>query len=382
MNESTLSAEAINGDGTEVVIKKGDTYNKLTLTYGCDDPHAYNYAAGADITECCKYSDDATVTPFNTDRTRVPIILTPLDFARAAMNANTLKDKAATAPEGAAWCDQWQKDVLADLSCALRVPANRLSLADASTCANGEGELTVTVDFLPATGDGDTPTQLANKLLSQVKETGSPIWKGYATRYLKHDMAWNGLGATTANVPAPPPSPPPSPMAPAPEGMTVKTVHYAEVTLTAAGNVADYDDAKKTSIATAFATKAGVKATDVEVTVTAASVNIAVKVGMGTGAAGQSAASTLVSDLKSGVLADGAAATSFLAAASVTVQAVEVKAVSKVEYVTPSSSGLGGGAIAVIIIGVALIGILGYMILKKKLSGPDAKGATEFTSRA
>jgi len=48
----------------------------------------------------------------------------------------------------------------------------------------------------------------------QVKEPGSPIWKGYATRYLDASQAM-GLSASAVFVPAPSvPPPPPSPPPP------------------------------------------------------------------------------------------------------------------------------------------------------------------------
>ena len=113
----------------------------------------------------------------------------------------------------ASGCQQWQHDVLSDVACALRVPAARLAIWEPSVCASAAGKLQVVIDVLPAKF-GHTPTELVSRLAVQVKEPGSPIWKGYATRYLDASQAM-GLSASAVFVPAPSvPPPPPSPPPP------------------------------------------------------------------------------------------------------------------------------------------------------------------------
>ena len=85
---------------------------------------------------------------------------------------------------------------------------------------------------------------------------------------------------------------------------TDKETHEVSVTLIASGEVSDFGETEKASIASIFAAEAGVAVDAVTVTVTAASVNIAVTIAT-------SDASTIEAAL-SGVLADAEAATTFL----------------------------------------------------------------------
>ena len=68
--------------------------------------------------------------------------------------------------------------------------------------------------------------------------------------------------------PPPAPSPPPPALSPPPTAATV------EVSMTAAGDVADYDDSIKAELVSSFATAIGVPEDDVTLTVTAASVRL------------------------------------------------------------------------------------------------------------
>ena len=220
------TAPHISGDGSVVTFQSKHSYAPhaiegekttnfdiwaTTLTYGCDDPRASNYATDYDIPECCTWSDTGIgVEPFAAGRQRVTLTLAPVDFSGAAMSASDLQALSASA----SGCQQWQHDVLSDVACALRVPAARLAIWDPSVCASAAGKLQVVIDILPAKF-GHTPTELVSRLAVQVKEPGSPIWKGYATRYLDASQAM-GLSASAVFVPAPsmppsPPSPPPPP---------------------------------------------------------------------------------------------------------------------------------------------------------------------------
>ena len=109
-------------------------------------------------------------------------------------------------------------------------------------------------------------------------------------------------------MPSPPPPPPPP-------SQLIKTE------FTAAGDVGDYDAAKKEKIAEAFAAEAGVSVAAVDVTVVAASVKIFVEIAMPDDA---TAVAAVLSTLQT-KLADAAAATAFLADADVTV--VEINSV-------------------------------------------------------
>ena len=218
------TAPHISGDGSVVTFQSKHSYAPhaiedektnnfdiwaTTLTYGCDDPRASNYATDYDIPECCTWSDTGIgVEPFAAGRQRVTLTLSPVDFSGAAMSASDLQALSASA----SGCQQWQHDVLSDVACALRVPAARLAIWEPSVCASAAGKLQVVIDVLPAKF-GHTPTELVSRLAVQVKEPGSPIWKGYATRYLDASQAM-GLSASAVFVPAPsmpPPAPPSMP---------------------------------------------------------------------------------------------------------------------------------------------------------------------------
>ena len=102
------------------------------LTYGCNDPRALNYATNYDIPECCTFADAGTgLEPFGAGRQRVTLTFSPVSFTGTAMSASDLQVLSASA----AGCQQWQQDVLSDLACALRVPADRLAIWDPSACA-------------------------------------------------------------------------------------------------------------------------------------------------------------------------------------------------------------------------------------------------------
>ena len=215
------TAPHISGDGSVVTFQskhsyaphaiEGEKTNNFdiwatTLTYGCDDPRASNYATDYDIPECCTWSDTGIgVEPFAAGRQRVTLTLAPVDFSGATMSASDLQALSASA----SGCQQWQHDVLSDVACALRVPAARLAIWEPSVCASAAGKLQVVIDILPAKF-GHTPTELVSRLAVQVKEPGSPIWKGYATRYLDASQAM-GLSASAVLVPAPSMPPPLTP---------------------------------------------------------------------------------------------------------------------------------------------------------------------------
>jgi hypothetical protein len=257
------------------------------LTYGCDDPRASNYATDYDIPECCTFADAGTgLKPFGAGRQRVTLTLSPVDFSGAAMSASDLQTLSASA----SGCEQWQHDVLSDLACALRVPADRLAIWDPSVCASAAGKLQVVVDVLAAKF-GQTPEELVSRLAVQVKEPGSPIWKGYATRYLDESQAM-GLSASAVVVLAPsmPPSPPPSPSPPPPRPSPPPSpslpspsppppspspppsTETVVLKLTASGSVSDYPDTS--ALQTSIAVNAGVDASSVSISITAASVII------------------------------------------------------------------------------------------------------------
>jgi Tol biopolymer transport system component len=184
------------------------------LKYGCSDPHATNYASDYDILECCVYTDASL--DLGASRQRVTLTLDPLDVTGAGTDADKLQSLVA-APQDAAWCGQWQSDVIADLSCALRVPSNRFAIWNPSSCTSGAGKLQVVVDIIGAGAGAATPVQLSSKLDNQLREPGTAIWKGYATRYLEEGQA---MGLHTQSVieegPPPPGTPPPAPPPPSP----------------------------------------------------------------------------------------------------------------------------------------------------------------------
>ena len=280
------------------------------LTYGCDDPRASNYATDYDIPECCTFADAGDgLEPFGAGRQRVTLTFSPVDFAGAAMSASALQTLSAST----AGCQQWQHDVLSDVACALRVPADRLTVWDPSVCASATGKLQVVVDVLPAKF-GQTPEELVSRLAVQVKEPGSPIWKGYATRYLDESQAM-GLSASAVVVlapsmppspsppppspspsPTPPPSPsPPSPSPPPPSPSPPPSTETVVLTLTASGSVSDYSDTS--ALQTSIAVNAGVDASSVSISVAAASVIITATIKVPTSTTADAVQTTLSSRL-------------------------------------------------------------------------------------
>jgi len=114
-------------------------------------------------------------------------------------------------------------------------------------------------------------------------------------------------------APSPPyPLSPPRPLGP--PGSEVETVYRTRVEMIVAGAVSDVTVRKRMSIAEAFATTAGVDASQVEVTVQAASVLIAVVVTSTTQAADNTVSSSLAT-----ALATSTAATTLIAATGLTV---------------------------------------------------------------
>ena len=156
------------------------------------------------------------------------------------------------------------------------------------------------------------------------------------------------------------------------------------VSLTAAGTVSDYDDTQKASIASAFATSAGVAADKVTVTILPGSVIIDVEIRVPTAAASQSTQTALSTQLSS-----AQSATTFLSAASVTVTSTpSVVAVTVQEVVvapppppspTPSSPVAEGDSTTstvAIIAGIAvgltwfIVGLV-YCMRKKSQPAPS-----------
>ena len=155
------------------------------------------------------------------------------------------------------------------------------------------------------------------------------------------------------------------------------------VSLTAAGTVSDYDDTQKASIASAFATSAGVAADKVTVTILPGSVIIDVEIRVPTAAASESTQTALSTQLSS-----AQSATTFLSAASVTVTSTpSVVAVTVQEVVvappppspTPSSPVAEGDSTTstvAIIAGIAvgltwfIVGLV-YCMRKKSQPAPS-----------
>ena len=155
------------------------------------------------------------------------------------------------------------------------------------------------------------------------------------------------------------------------------------VSLTAAGTVSDYDDTQKASIASAFATSAGVAADKVTVTILPGSVIIDVEIRVPTAAASQSTQTALSTQLSS-----AQSATTFLSAASVTVTSTpSIAAVTVQEVVvappppspTPSSPVAEGDSTTstvAIIAGIAvgltwfIVGLV-YCMRKKSQPAPS-----------
>ena len=172
------------------------------------------------------------------------------------------------------------------------------------------------------------------------------------------------------SIPSPsPPNLPPPPLPPSAPGQLVEGV---EVTLEAAGAVSDYDENKKSAIKTAFATAGSVDVSKVSVTITAGSVIIRVVI-----EAASSSAATTIKDAIAPQIATAAAATTFLADASVTVSSAPVVATGNVFVATAPpppaapSSRCGAGCMAGIIAGgcaviLSIVIFLAWLVFKKK----------------
>jgi hypothetical protein len=128
---------------------------------------------------------------------------------------------------------------------------------------------------------------------------------------------------------APPPLPPP-PLPPLRLGEQVVVEHKVEIRLTAAGNVADYDAARRDAIRQPFADAANIPFSSVDVTVVDASVEITVEI-----STPDASTSSAVSAALSTQMANASAASAFLAAASVAVVSAPVVATTTHTRVVP-----------------------------------------------
>ena len=133
-------------------------------------------------------------------------------------------------------------------------------------------------------------------------------------------------------------------------------------TMKASGDVADYTDAIKDSMAGTVATKAGVDKSKVTVDVTAGSVNIAFTITAASAAAATSAGAAV----QASVASASAATTFFSSVPGITITVASVTAIS-----APVSTAAGGspiGAIIGAVVGVVVVlgGVGVYCYLKKK----------------
>ena len=304
------------------------------LTYGCDDSHALNFAADYDIPECCTY-EEVPLMRYNAARKRVSLLLEPVDFLGAHLNASTL-ESTATAPASGAWCSQWQVDVLVDLSCALRVPANRLEVVDPAVCTSTAGNLQVVVDIIPvsdtATIKTETPEQLVSRLQGQVKQPGSAIWKGYATRYLKNSQAM-GLTVSSITVTGPP-APPSPPLPPPPAPPVSADAPKVVVAYVVAQTVDDFTTSVRTEIRNKFATSLGIDVTSVQLEVTAASAKLTFTIVADDAAA--------ANDIVAAIPITASAASALLTTSSFSVVVTE-DATVEVQQPAPSSPAIAAG---------------------------------------
>ena len=397
------TAPHISGDGSVVTFQskhsyaphaiEGEKTNNFdiwatTLTYGCDDPRASNYATDYDIPECCTWSDTGIgVEPFTAGRQRVTLTLSPVDFSGAAMSASDLQALSASA----SGCQQWQHDVLSDVACALRVPAARLAIWEPSVCASAAGKLQVVIDVLPAKF-GHTPTELVSRLAVQVKEPGSPIWKGYATRYLDASQAM-GLSASAVFVPAPsmpppppkppppprppppkppppPPSPPPQPPPPSPAPPPSK--EKVVLTLRASGSLSDYSDIS--GLQTAIAVNAGVDPSAVSISVVAASVIITATIKVPASTTADALQATLTSRL--GTAASASTALGITVESEPTIVARGALAIGDQEASVEGDKDddtpkIVGGVIGGVV-GVILLCLVAYFLTKCLNEGKDS----------
>ena len=307
----------------------------MQLTYGCDDPRATNYVAGADIPECCVYDAETAVAYMDGAPTeQIALTLAPIKLDGAPMSAAELM----TGDNAAEKCDAWQDALVDDLVCALRVSPTRVQLSsdDGGCAADGDAPLKVTVDLvMTATAGAPTPQELTAKLLAQLRDPNSALWKGRVSKYLKKEEAI-GLSSTTLEPPpsppppsaspSPPPSPkpsppppkPPPPPSPSPPPPPPPATEVVKTEFTAAGDVQDYDYRTVRTIKEVFAEEAGVNVEAVSVTVMPASVKIIVEIEVL-----NAAAATTVSTKLQTKLADAVTATAFLEDAKVTVEQID-----------------------------------------------------------
>ena len=148
---------------------------------------------------------------------------------------------------------------------------------------------------------------------AQVAKSSSPAIADPLAFGVANLPALASVDGAACVAPSPPyPLSPPRPLGP--PGSEVETVYMTRVEMIVAGAVSDVTVAKRASIAEAFATAAGVDASQVDVTVQAASVLIAVVITSTTQAASNTVSSTLTT-----ALATSTAATTLIAATGLTV---------------------------------------------------------------
>ena len=219
---------------------------------------------------------------------------------------------------------------------ALRVPANRLEVVDPAVCTSTAGNLQVVVDIIPvsdtATIKTETPEQLVSRLQGQVKQPGSAIWKGYATRYLKNSQA---MGLTVSSItvigpPAPPSPPLPPPPAPPVSADAPKVV----VAYVVAQTVDDFTTSVRTEIRNKFATSLGIDVTSVQLEVTAASAKLTFTIVADDAAA--------ANDIVAAIPITASAASALLTTSSFSVVVTE-DATVEVQQPAPSSPAIAAG---------------------------------------
>ncbi|KAL1518777.1 hypothetical protein AB1Y20_003061 [Prymnesium parvum] len=166
-------------------------------------------------------------------------------------------------------------------------------------------------------------------------------------------------------------SPPPSPTGPpGMPGQVPRIVYAAYVRMVASGNVEDFTSAKKSQMASAFAAKTGVSASNVVISVSEGSVVVTAKIITASAAAANSAANTLNSELST-----SAKATSFFSSVEGGVTVASVAPVvsiqeSVIDYPPPPPSpppprtGLSAAVLAGIVIGslVAAASLAGCVV--------------------
>ena len=94
----------------------------MQLTYGCDDPRATNYVAGADIPECCVYDAETAVVDMDGAPTeQIALTLAPIKLDGALMSV-------AEPDRGQRRREVRRQDALVTTSFALRVSPTRVQL--------------------------------------------------------------------------------------------------------------------------------------------------------------------------------------------------------------------------------------------------------------